>query len=346
MTPKDKTLTDNNRRDLSLHRPEIEKALPEYFAADYPKLAQLFKHYYDHLELDSNSFGSQINRMYANRDATQVRQDLLPFLEDELLLGQSYFGGFINKREAVKFSNQLYRSKGTKYSIEQFFRGFFGIDPVISYPKEDIFKVGPRINTDLDSINTTGLQIEDAGSKLGAESNKFLTNDELYQQMALLIQTDRSVSDWLDVYKLFVHPAGFFLGTQTLVEMFNEPLSIVQDEVGEQVTEFVVDATEAVFSLTAPEVDITLINTGDGTIGMQRQILNQSMGATTTFDSLGDSASLRVMLSPNSVTFDLDKDRLMSDSSDMFTSSTFDQHKYQTLFDSSANSADSANYPL
>ena len=72
----------------------------------------------------------------------------------------------------------------------------------------------------------------------------------------------------------------------------------------------------------------------------------ESMGATTTFDSLGDSASLRVMLSPNSVTFDLDKDRRMSDSSDMFTSSTFDQHKYQTLFDSSANSADSANYPL
>ena len=66
-----------------------------------------------------------------------------------------------------KYSNTLYRSKGTKYSIQQFFRTFFGIDPEIIYTKKNVFKVG------------------ETDSFIGDQSQRFLTNDKLYQTFAI-----------------------------------------------------------------------------------------------------------------------------------------------------------------
>ena len=87
----------------------------------------------------------------------KVDESLLTYIEDELLLGQSYFEGFADKRTAAKFSNNLYRSKGTKFSIEQFFRMFFEVDIDLEYAKEQVFRVGV------------------AGHDIGAESRKFIT---------------------------------------------------------------------------------------------------------------------------------------------------------------------------
>ena len=130
MAKRDQTLLDNNRTNINLLNSEIDKVLPEYFQEDFPKLKSLFEAYYEFMDSADNPSG-QIKRLSSSRDATQVPESLLQYLEDELLLGQAYFGGFLNKREAIKFSNTLYRSKGTKYSIEQFFRGFFAQDPQI-----------------------------------------------------------------------------------------------------------------------------------------------------------------------------------------------------------------------
>jgi len=134
------------------------------------------------------------------RDITANDLSLLSFIEDELLLGQSYFEGFTNKRAAAKFSNNLYRSKGTLYSIQQFFRTFFGVTPDVRYTKEDRFMVG-----------------EDT-SRIGFDSQKFLTDDKLYQVFAILIKADIPVDRWREAYKLFVHPAGMYFGGQVLLE--------------------------------------------------------------------------------------------------------------------------------
>jgi len=42
-TYKDKTLTDNNRLDLSFKKPEINNILPEYFQEDFPNLITLLE---------------------------------------------------------------------------------------------------------------------------------------------------------------------------------------------------------------------------------------------------------------------------------------------------------------
>lgn len=320
---KDKTLFDNNRTRLNYKKAEIEKVLPEHIIEDYPQLVQLFNYYYEWLD-DSDNFGGQINQLYRNRDATQVPSNLLQYLEDELLLGQSYFGGFQNKREAIKFSNTLYRSKGTKYAIEQFFRGFYGIDPVVEYPKKDIFKVGPEIDYEADSTNIDGEQVKEPASKIGPESNKFITDDKKYQTLSILIRSPLAQSIWNEVYKLFVHPAGFYISGETLIEMVNlswnnqahNPevannggINFIMDEIGDPIETSLTLAPVAEFSLGG-EVDDTLLVPGDldigGTYGIHRQRTDTFAGqiGSLSIDSLGESFTLDTLLSPNSLTMD------------------------------------------
>lgn len=368
---RDKTYSDNKRTLLNFHRAEIDKVLPEYVIEEYPNLKTLFNKYYEWLD-SSDNFGGQIQQLYSSRDATQVPSKLLQFLEDELLLGQAYFGGFQNKREAIKFSNQLYRSKGTKYSVQQFFRGFFGIDPVIEYPKNNIFLVGPQIDYDLDSINTSGQQIKQAASGLGPESRKYITDDKLYQVLSILIKSSLPFNEWKDVYKLFVHPAGVYLAGETLIEMTNVAwnnvahnpqlannggINSIMDEIGDSLGQlFLVEGA----NVYQPEAfaEITLINKDDGSVGMRRQRTDQTFHdvGSQSIDSLGTGYTLDELLSPNSVTFDDSDSRTFNvtdavqfsqhdDSSNVLGISTFDRHEFSTLFDSS-NIADSAHWPF
>ena len=192
----DDTLRDDGRREIALTTGlEVKKYLPEYFKTDYPKITSFLEEYY-HFEDSDVSPSRLVNDLFYTRDINQVDTELLKFIEDELLLGQSFFEGFIDKRTAAKFSNNLYRSKGTKFSIQQFFRMFFGVDVEIIYTKKDVFRIGTE------------------GSEIGAESVKFLTNAELFQQFAIKIISELPIKTWQRPYKLFVHPAGMFIGSE------------------------------------------------------------------------------------------------------------------------------------
>lgn len=197
---RDYTLRDNLRRDYTFtDNHQIEQVLPDYFKTEYPKLIKLLQ-YYNQFEDSDQSPGRLVHDVFLSRDISSTDLSLLSFLEDELLLGQSYFEGFNNKRAAAKYSNTLYRSKGTLYSIQQFFRAFFGITPEVRYTKEDRFMIG------------------ETDSRIGPESQKFLTDDKLYQVFAILIKADIPVNQWREAYKLFVHPAGMYFGGQVLLE--------------------------------------------------------------------------------------------------------------------------------
>lgn len=194
----DDTLRDLGRRDIQFDDLKIKEVLPEFFRTEYPKLITLLEEYY-HYENSDDAPTKLINDLFFSRDITQNDIELLEYVEQELLLGDAYFEGFQDKRAAAKYSNTLYRSKGTKYSIQQFFRTFFGIDPDIVYTKEQIFN------------------LNDSGSTIGFESQHFLTDNKLFQKFAILIKSELSQDKWIDAYKLFVHPAGMFIGSETQI---------------------------------------------------------------------------------------------------------------------------------
>lgn len=196
MSSFDKTLTDTNRRDINLREYQIESVLPSFFLSEYPKLVSFLKKYYEY-EVREESLSEFINDLFEVRDISQVDLDLLQWFEDDFLLGQNYFEGFFDKRTAVKYSSFLYRSKGTRYSIRQFFKTFFNIEPDVVYTKQYVFTLNE--------------------SQVGAESARYLTDDKLYQTYALQIRSELSVAQWRDAYKLLVHPAGMYLGGLTQI---------------------------------------------------------------------------------------------------------------------------------
>lgn len=192
----DKTLKDTTRRNINLRENQIESVLPSHILAEYPKFVSFIKAYFD-FEDQEDSLTRFLNNMFETRDVSQTDLDLLEYFEDEYLLGQNYFQGFVDKRTAVKYSSYLYRTKGTRYSIRQFFKTFFDIEPDVVYTKQYIFTLNE--------------------SKVGAESARYLTDNKLYQTYALQIRSELSLAQWKDAYKLMAHPAGMYLGGLTQI---------------------------------------------------------------------------------------------------------------------------------
>ena len=319
----DDTLRDDNRRELAFATGrDVEKVLPDHFKTEYPKLVSFLKEYF-HFEDSDGSPSRLVNDLFYARDINQVDESLLSYIEDELLLGQAYFEGFLDKRTAAKFSHNLYSTKGTKFSIQQFFRMFYGIDVEVDYPKKDVFTIG--------------------SSDIGAESIKFLTNNELYQTFAIRIISELSQATWERPYKLFVHPAGMFVGSEVRLEntgLLNtsSPLSIVDSAAGEI---DVVGFNTSLFSQvnqTTPEIT-GLLDSGGTTL---RVIIDDNLVNSLATVSLPDLEkqyrTMRAAELRTSPTFDADSNgagtatsNFEIDFSNEFTIETFDQDKFETF---------------
>mgnify|MGYP001600857044 CR=1 FL=1 len=193
---------DKRRRHVRLQPNQVDTVLPDHFSTSYPKFIKLLTYYYEFLGEEKST--ELLGHLFATRDITETDITLLSYIEDELLLGDSYFESFATgdaqKRAAANFSNTLFRSKGTKFAIQWFFRSFFGIDVEIVETQEQIFK------------------LNEVGSAIGPESLHYLTDDKLYQTFAYLVRSSVPISKWKDLFKLFVHPAGMYLGGELLVE--------------------------------------------------------------------------------------------------------------------------------
>mgnify|MGYP000123468630 FL=1 len=266
----DKTLKDTNRRAINLREPQVDAVLPSHFLSDYPKFVSFLKKYYD-FENDNKSLTRFIDNVFETRDVSQTDLALLEYFEDEYLLGQNYFQGFIDKRTAVKYSSYLYRSKGTKYSIRQFFKTFFGIEPDVVYTKQYIFNLNE--------------------SKIGSESARYLTDDKLYQTFALQIRSELSVSQWKDAYKLLVHPAGMYLGGLTQI-VGEGKLEALQFDPGEAIKPPIVLEGQADFDERAYEQHTALfnINNPQDPVSEPRRTFRMRMGSSSGFAQ--DSAQL------------------------------------------------------
>lgn len=137
----DKTLTDRFRRDLSFEKYEVFDAVPAHFDDKYPNLVAFLEKYHESLEQGDNPV-TDIQKLLTARDIVSTKTEFLTFIASELLLGKPYFENFNDKRSALQYSNLLYRSKGTEFSIKQFFRIFYNVDIDIEYGRDEMFIIG------------------------------------------------------------------------------------------------------------------------------------------------------------------------------------------------------------
>ena len=191
------TVKDYNRRNITLTTSKVGEVVPEYFGEENSKLIQFLEKYQDFLDSDqANGFGYKIKQLIHARDADRVDADELDAIIEEIGNGLKSASFFQKPRLMTKLLGDYYRAKGSLNSAQGFFRGFFGLEPEISYPKKDLFKVGE--------------------SRIGYESQKFLVNAGIYQVFSILIKCGISTIDYETLYKKFVHPAGFHFAGEVI----------------------------------------------------------------------------------------------------------------------------------
>jgi hypothetical protein len=195
----EQTLLDFNRRDINLTESKVREVLPSYYLSEYPDLVQFLEYYYDWMDSDAtHGFDRNIHDLYKLRDIPQTELTYLNRIFYEIgqdLISADYFSA---PRFIAGLLANSYRIKGSLYSAEGFFRAFFGEQPQIEYPKNSLFVLND--------------------SRIGPESLKVLQNGALYQVLSVLVKSGVPISEWRDLYKSFVHPAGFYLGGEVIIE--------------------------------------------------------------------------------------------------------------------------------
>lgn len=290
----EKTLTDYDRREVIVRTNKVKEALPEYFVSDYPNLIKFLDYYYDFMDGDDSSganfnFGEEVKNLYRNRDieaASLKNLDQLIYEIGNELTSADIFG---DPRKAAKRLAKFYRTKGSPESLKMFFRMFFGEEIELEYGKNNIFTVGE--------------------SFIGSESLKYLHNNGLYQLYSVLIKSGLELNKWKDIYKKFVHPAGWYfegslqaIGTGSL--SMSAPISIEDSSPGPTVI------SQAGLSMSAPFTALTQLFDSSGDTVRSNLLDTLSVYQSLTLEELNAIGynSIKDMMRPTSPTFDIDSD--------------------------------------
>lgn len=275
-------LQDKGRRLTNLWNRSVRDVLPEYFVSEYPDLVTFLEKYYDYLD-SADNFGDKIHDIFSLRDISETDTANLNNIISEIGTGLQNGELFLDPRYAAKRFAEHYRRKGSRFSIEDFFRTMYQEEVEVEYPKKDLFIVGE--------------------SEIGYDGQKYIQNYARYQILSLLIKSGLSTSTWRELYKRFVHPAGWYF--EGVVQLETE-VDINMDSA------FIPIADSAVLSLVSeasPSIslisEITGLSDSDGT--NVRYTLDEiiSVYQTLTAEQIdGYYANIREVITPNSFKFD------------------------------------------
>lgn len=241
-----KVTEDFSRRWLDFNTPKVVEILPEHFQSDYPKLIALLEAYQEYMDSDG-SINDELSQVLKARDVDGVSLRFLDYLLREIGAGISA-DKFNDPREIARNFPDYFKTKGTFISAKSFFRGLYGEEVEILYPKDNIFILN-------DSL-------------IGAESLKFIQNGKLYQVLSILIKSSRSINEWRDLYKKYVHPAGFYLGSEVIIEgIVGLNLSTMPDVIPDENAGLLVFEDFANMGIGAPFTNLTgLYTESDGQV--------------------------------------------------------------------------------
>ena len=309
------TVETINRRDVDFKTNKVKDILPEYFTAQYPQFVTFLEKYYDYLDSDQTyNFDTQIKGLFSARDIHDNSGNDLDNIFKEIGLGVANSNYFKNPRYAARLLSIFYRVKGSLYSSEAFFKAFYGIDAEIEYPKRNLFIVGESL--------------------IGPESLKFIQDGALYQIYSILIRSEIPSAVWKELYKEFVHPAGFYIGSEVFFTGVANNLITISNTMPEVVADpntGIVTFTNAAEMSIANSIDLTTLIASDSAGVFIRTNPYDTMQPYSSMTGTQIDAmyqSIIDLASINSFSFDEDSDaggRTMDMSN---TIETFDQVKY------------------
>jgi len=191
-----RTLFEYNRREPNLRAAVIKEVLPSYFQQSYPNLIEFLETYYESIynEERGSALGI-IPSLISIRDLDEINLKYIDRLFYEIV-GDTSSNYFNNPRLVGKLFSFIIQNTGNEYSAQLFFRTFFGEEPEVQYPKDNLFIVAHSL------LNGTDL-IQD-----GAR----------YQILSVLIRSGRGISEWESLYRKLVHTSGYYLSAEVITE--------------------------------------------------------------------------------------------------------------------------------
>tara|TARA_B100000214_G_scaffold279175_1_gene208962 strand:- start:12159 stop:13130 length:972 start_codon:yes stop_codon:yes gene_type:complete len=284
----------HNRRNKNFLNRKVSEALPEHFTSDYSKFITFLEKYYQQLDSDaSTSFGNEIRQLFSLRDAGSTNR--INNLISDVGSGIPNGDNFTDARYAARRLAELQRNKGTKFAIEEFFRLFFQDKITVEYGKDNLFIVGAG-----DSNVPASL--------IGPDSLKVLQNGKLYQVFSILIKTALSSNTWEELYKKFIHPAGFYfqgLVTSDAEATVASSARGFYDDFDSGVIPIISSASltaQAPFTQVTGLIDSGNNSTNDFRVGLDQLIsVYQNLTPSQIDQFYGSAAEL---ITPSSFTFD------------------------------------------
>jgi hypothetical protein len=119
--------------------PLVESQFPSFYKEEGSFFIAFVKAYYEWMEQSDQTIG-QARRLFETRDIDQTIDDFLIHFKDKYLAALPYLTTG-DKRLLVKHIQDLYRTKGTKQSVELLLKLLYNVDASVYYPGDDVFKV-------------------------------------------------------------------------------------------------------------------------------------------------------------------------------------------------------------
>lgn len=285
------TLLDNNRRDLNFTESKVKEVLPSHYTTDYPDLVKFLEYYYDYMDSDADhGFENTLHNLYKVRDLRSTELRFLNQIFYEIGQGLVSADYFRDPQLVSGLLANFYRVKGSLYSAEGFFRAFYEEQPQIVYPKNNLFIVSQ--------------------SKIGPESLRYIQNGELYQVLSVLVRSSVPITKWRDLYKAFVHPGGFYLGGEVIIESIANlnagvmPLALEDSAAGV----FSIEAPSSISPAALTSVTLVYRDEGDSDSQPERLVGDTIRKYTSlTVEELGGIYNdIENLIEANSPTFDED----------------------------------------
>lgn len=117
----------------------VEQQFPDFYRDEGPLFVAFVKAYYEWME-QANSALYEARRIPSYRDIDTTTEDFIVNFKEKYL-PNIQFETESNKRLFIKNALDFHRSKGSKRSVDLFFKLIYGIPASVYYPGDDLFKL-------------------------------------------------------------------------------------------------------------------------------------------------------------------------------------------------------------
>jgi len=266
----------------------VDGVLPEHYQSSYPKLIEFLELYYEFLrEHPEHNFDDVVSKIITNHDISDKDNDQIKYKLQDLTVGLDFSQAMTDLKTKGSMFNSWYKTKGSLYSIEVFFRWLFDQTVEVEYGKNSVF------------------MLNSSESTLGADSKKYIKNDKLYQTFALLIKVGIPGVQWRDLYKKFCHPAGFYFQSYIILESIGRYSISTMERVLPPDADTIETSFDLDYQTTSSVTGLFADGTDADTQPERVNFLNISTISEVTIGTIVNRTdTIAEFLGPNSPTFD------------------------------------------